>query len=258
MYVKVRDIQPLTLLHSRPWPRGAVVAGLFCTVGAHLAVALLAIWATHATNNAAPPKSYIEENVVEARLVRLGKPPDKKKLPQKKVPRKTTAPKDSVAVSKKEEPKPPPEKKKPEPPKEAEEDPLARLGDRAQAFAQIAEEREREGDPEGDPEGDALEAQAGDRYAGQLTAFFKRGWTIPTTLGDTSNLMTVANVTITRDLHVGDFQVVESSGEPLFDQSVEDRLHNLQQQGTTLPEPPLEVARRFLGQTITIRFTDKR
>lgn len=258
MYVKARDIQPLTLLHARPWPRGSLLAGVFCTAVAHASVIMGAIWATHATNTAPPPKTYIDEHIVEARLVRLGKAPDKKKLPQRQVPRKTTAPKDSVAVSKKEEPKPPPAEKKPEPPKEAEEDPLTRLGDRAQAFAEIAEEREREGDPEGDPEGDALEAQAGDRYAGQLTAFFKRGWTIPTTLGDTSKLMTIANVTITRDLHVGDFEIVETSGEPLFDQSVEDRFTELRSQQTTLPEPPLEVAHRFLGQTITVRFTDKR
>ena len=198
--------------------------------------------------------------MVEARLVQIGKKPEKRRLPQRKVPVKATAPEQSVAVARDPKPKPEPPKRKPKPkpPQPTEEDLLSRLGDRAKAFAEIAEAREREGDPDGDPEGTDTESQAGDRYAAQLTQFFKRGWTIPTTLGDTSQLSAAANVTITRDLHIGGFTIVRKSGEPLFDASIEQRFNDLQSLGTTLPEPPIEVAHKFLGQTITVNFTDKK
>lgn len=256
MRVRKGDMQPSTLLHTDRPDALSVAAGFISSVGAHALVIVGAVMATQMTNAAAPPKDYIEEEIIEARLVQLGKPPDPKKLPQRQVPRKTTAPKDSVAVSKDENPEKPKEKKKEEPPEEAEEDLLTRLGDRAQMFSEIADQAEREGDPEGDPDGTETEAQEGDKYAGQLTSFFKRGWTIPTTLKDTSKLVTVATVLITTDLHVGPHKIVKSSGQPLFDQSVEDRFNQLRAQGTTLPEPPPEVARKFLGQTITVRFTD--
>jgi hypothetical protein len=47
---------------------------------------------------------------------------------------------------------------------------------------------------------------------------------------------------------------VSSSGEPLFDQSVEDRFQELRSLGTTLPEPPPEIADQYLGKTIGVRF----
>ena len=254
MHVEARDLQDSGFLRQPPPDPLSIAAGLASSVFVHAAVIVAAIAATHAAVNS-EPESYIQEEIIEAKLVRLGKKPDPNRLPQREVPRKTTAPKDSIAVSKDMDPEKP-EKEKEKPPPEAEEDLLTRLGDRAQAFSEIAEEREREGDPEGDPEGTELEAQAGDLYAGKLTAFFKRGWTIPTTLGDTSKLMTIATVLITNDLHVGPHKIIKSSGEPLFDQSVEDRFNQLRAQGTTLPEPPPEVARKFLGQTIAVRFTD--
>ena len=101
------------------------------------------------------------------------------------------------------------------------EDDLLRLGDRAQTFAEIAEEQEREGDPDGVEWGTETDAQLGDIYRGKLVAFFKRGWTIPTTLGDTSSLIAVAEVELTRASKVGPSRILKPSGDPLFDQSVE-------------------------------------
>lgn len=258
MYVDAHDTRPPTLL-VRPsvGPRSAL-AGSATSVGAHAGVLLLLVVLGHASHGAdAEPQTYIEEHVVAAEFVQLGKRPDPKKLPKRKVPRKTTAPKDSVAVSKNMDP-PKPEKKKEERPDEAEEDLLTRLGDRAKAFAEIAEEQEREGDPEGIEEGTATEAKEGNLYLGKLKSFFERGWTIPQTLGDTDGLLVVATVEITGDLHVGPHRIVRGSGVPLFDQSVEDRFNQLRAQGTTLPEPPPEIANQFLGQKITIRFRDNR
>jgi hypothetical protein len=68
-----------------------------------------------------------------------------------------------------------------------------------------------------------------------------------------------ASVEITADRHVGDHQIVRKSGEPLFDQSVEDRFNELQSLGTTLPEPPPEVRSQFQGSwTLDINFSGKK
>ena len=94
------------------------------------------------------PQTYIEEHVVEARFVQKGIKRDPKKLPDRIVPRKSTAPDKSIVVSKDMNPEPPRQAQGEGPPENAAEDLLTRLGDRAQAFAEIAEEREKEGDPE--------------------------------------------------------------------------------------------------------------
>lgn len=260
MLVRAGDEAPTTFLTGRQLDKEMVLGGAAMVLGAHLAVPMafaVIVSLVSAVTPSTGPQDYIEEHVVEARLVRLGKKRDPDKLPDREVPRKSTAPDDSKVVSKNMDP---PKPNKPDAgvrPDQPEEDLLTRLGDRAQAFAEIAEEREREGDPEGSPDGTATEAQAGDIYLGKLSDFFRRGWTIPTTLGDTRHLVTHATVEITPDLHVGPHEITKSSGEAMFDQSVEDRINQLRTLGTTLPEPPPEVAEKFLGKKITIRFRGK-
>lgn len=253
MYVDDGDYKPSTMLGETGMTAGSWIGGILSAVGAHgvvvVGVALAGLSNLVVEDN---PQDYIEEHVVEARFVQLGKPPDPKKLPRRQVPIKTTAPKDSIAVSKREDP-PKVDKKKEEPPPNAAEDLLTRLGDRAQAFAEIAEEREREGDPNG-IEGGSADTTEGNPYIMQLISFIHRGWTIPDTLGDTSKLATITTVEITRDLHVGPHKIVKSSGVPLFDQSVEDRYNQMREQGTTLPEPPPELANKILGSTLKVRF----
>lgn len=259
MHVLAHDVRPPSALLGAALDRQLVVAGATVSVGAHLvlplAVALgISLLATAGAGE--HPERFIEQHVVEARFVRLGQKPDPKKLPNRIVPRLSTAPDQATVVSKDMDP-PKPDKPDAGPrPDRPVEDLLTRLGDRAQAFAEI-DDREREGDPEGIADGTETEARAGDIYMGKLSAFFKRGWTIPTTLGDTSRLQVLAEVEITADLHVGPARILQASGEPLFDQSVEDRFAELRSLGTTLPEPPPEVADRFLGKTISVRFEGK-
>jgi outer membrane biosynthesis protein TonB len=264
MIVQVRadDMRPPSQLGRRVLTGKMALGGLFFALGAHLLVPasvalMLAIIA--ATGIGAKPTQVIpDDKVVEARFVRLGKKMDPKQLPQRRAPIKTTAPQPGVAVSKEMDP---PKPKKPEtpPPKQAEENPLTHLGDRAQAFAEIAKEREEEGDPQGIEEGTETEAKAGDLYRGQLVSFFRHGWTIPSTLGDTSKLTTRARVEITSGRHVGEHEIIKASGNPLFDQSVEDRFNELRSQGTTLPEPPPEVASQFSGTwSLDVNFIGKK
>lgn len=256
------DLRPPSQLGQPVLDGKMVVGGVLGALAAHVlvpgAIRLVIALLAAAGIGSKPNRAIPEDHVVEARFVRLGKPFDPRKIPNRKVPIKTTAPQPGVAVSKEQDP---PKVKKPDagpPPPKAEENPLQHLGDRAQAFAEIAQKREEEGDPNGVEEGTETTAKAGDLYRGQLVMFFKRGWTIPTTLGDTSRLTVRASVEITADLHVGPSEIVKSSGEAMFDQSVEDRFNELRSLGTSLPEPPPEVRSQFAGKPLDINFNGKK
>jgi hypothetical protein len=255
-----RESLPLFLLEAPPLSRGQLLGGIGAVVLAHAGVPLAFMLGAvlFGGDDADAPRRYIDEDhVVEARFVRKGIKKDPDKLPDRVVPRKATAPDDSTVVSKNMNPEKPNKPDAGPPPEKAEEDLVKRLGDRVQAFAEISD-RELEGDPDGIEDGTETEAQAGDIYRGKLVEFFRRGWTIPTTLGDTSKLTVTTTFLITPALKVGPSQVVKPSGEPMFDQSVEDRFEQLRTLGTTLPEPPPEIADQFVGQEITVRFRGER
>jgi hypothetical protein len=259
MLLRRGDVGPTSMLERSKLTPGDYVGGAIMAVVAHALLPLsvfLATSALSATIASSEPQRYTEEHVVEARFVRLGKKKDPTKLPDRVVPRKSTAPDESTVVSKNMNPEQPDKPDAGPRPERPEEDLLKRFGD-LQPFAEIAD-MEREGDPEGIEDGTETEAQVGDLYRGKLVMFFKKGWTIPTTLGDTSKLVVVTTFEIRRDLKVGSSTIEQGSGEPLFDQSVEDRFQQLRTSGATLPEPPPEVAHQFVGQTITVRFRGQR
>jgi outer membrane biosynthesis protein TonB len=256
MELESHDIRPRSMLEAPLLSREMLGGGLLAALAAHIALPLAIIAVTSilaATLAKAGPEPVVDRHIVEAHFVKLGKKPEPNRLPQRKVPKKATAPDPATAVSKN-----PVDKPKPDagiPPERRTEDLLTRLGDRAQALAEVVEDRPPIGDPQGSHEGTESEAQVGDVYLGKLVALFKRGWTIPSTIGDTSKLRVTTTFEITRDLKVGDFRVEKSSGDPLFDQSVEDRFQQLRSEGVTLPAPPPEVADQFLGKTIGVRFS---
>jgi hypothetical protein len=257
MHLERRDIRPPSLLDTRAFSTDQIVGGGAAILLAHIGLPIAIVLATTYLSGVLGPKqpeAFNEVHVVEARFVRLGKKPDPKKLPDRIVPRKSTAPDQATVVSKNEHPDKPEKPDAGVRPEKPTPDPLTRLGDRAQAFAEIAEEREKEGDPEGSADGTEAEAQAGDIYLGKLVALFKRGWTIPSTICDTSKLKVTTTFEITTDLHVGRFKIEQGSGEPLFDQSVEDRFLQMRELNVELPAPPPEVADQFLGKTIGVRF----
>ena len=86
--------------------------------------------------------------------------------------------------------------------------------------------------------------------------FFRRGWTIPTTLSrdEASALTATANVEIGQSLEIVSFSIRSGSGNALFDQSITDQITRLQQSDQHIPPPPEEVAEQYIGQTIAVRF----
>jgi outer membrane biosynthesis protein TonB len=261
LQVHPEDWRPPDQLHRRGVDPMAVIMGVAVAVGVHgllaLALALRAILAALGFLTLEIEAAQVSErNVVEARFARLGVDMQNK-LPNRRVPRLSTAPPEAQeayaktkSATRRERPDAGPRPENPT------EDLLTRLGDRAQVFAEIAEEREQEGNPEGIEEGTEENARAGDLYAGQLYVFFRRGWTVPTTISDEERrgLTAEVDVEITGDRQIADYRIRGSSGNALFDQSVLDRLQALKDSNAQVPEPPPEVASEYLGRTIGLRF----
>lgn len=198
-----------------------------------------------------------EEDIVEARFVVLGRD-FLDELPNRVVPRLSTAPPPPSQVPTEATPDNPEDMlDRPEDaPPDAVTDAITRIGDRAQAFAEIAEEREREGSAEGIEEGTEQEGTEGDIYRGRLYAFFRRGWSIPTTLNreEAQNLVAIVDVHIGANLELVRFEIRNSSGNPLFDESVIQQLTRLQAADQHIPPPPEDVASQYIGQAIAVRF----
>jgi hypothetical protein len=261
-HIDPTDVRPLSAFDRRPVDPAALAGGVLAAVlvpGTIVAVAAIFAAATAALATVGDDAPAItERNVVHAEFVKLGEPLDPNRLPDRQVPLKTTAPDDKVVVSDSpDDPEAPPPDAGVEPPAHAEVDDLLRnLEESAHKFAELDEERKREGDPDGIREGTAKEAKAGDIYVGKLYVFFRRGWTVPSTLSDAERreLTTDVDVKIAPDLSIADFRVRTESGTPLFDQSVLDHLGNLQRSNVNLPEPPVEIEDEYLGRWIGLRF----
>jgi len=240
--------------------RAAYVVGAVVAVGAHVLIPLFLLassWLLTVLGLAIPvaerERPALPDNVIAAEFVRLGKPIDPNKLPNRKVPPKVKRRPDSVAVSKEMNPEPKPPKKEEENPPEAEDDLLDNLVDRAKAFAEDVEV-EQEGDPNGLADGTATEARAGDIYRGQLVLFFRRGWTVPNVVRSPEKLATHVDVEVADDGLLRAVSLRRTSGDPLFDQSVIDRVEALIRARAILPEPPVELRGQFYGQVLPIAF----
>jgi hypothetical protein len=258
------DERPPSLLDKRPIGPTALFTGMTMTVAAHVLIPLAILgsqWLLVALGLAVPveererPKEIVE--ITEAELVRLGKPFDPRKLPSRKVPPIAKRKPDGVVVSR--DPRePPPEKpeEKKERPKEAKAAALDNLIDRTKEFAEDVE-YEQEGDPNGLREGTATTAKEGDIYAGQLSLFFRRNWSLPNTVQNPEKLLAVAQIQTGSDGRVKSVEISSPSGDPYFDQSIVDAVDSLIQAGATIPEPPPAVAATYLGKTLQLRFSGK-
>ena len=257
MPVRQGDWAPASLLKTSSIRSGAEVAGGIG--GVSFPVGLLGIWILiNSVGGALMAASVddqpaIEENVVAARFVRAGRE-FLEQLPNRKVPVKSTAPLDRVRVSKNPHDAVPPDAGPR--PIDPMDDPLTRLLERADLFAEIAEQQEQEGHPDGIEEGTETEAQAGDIYRGQLYVFFRRGWSVPTTISDEDRrgLSVEVTITVNENLKIITHRLRGTSGNLDFDQSVVSQLERLREQNLEIPDPPVLERGIWLNRPFTLRF----
>lgn len=252
--------RPPSLLQKRPLDATVLSLGFLMAVGAHLLIPGFLLGAQYLlvllglalpVGERERPKPPVD--VIAAEFVKLGKPFDPTKLPSRKVPPIAKRRPDAVNLSRDAKEQPKVEEDKKEKPKESQDSLLDNLVDRTRDFAEDVQ-TETEGDPSGVADGTALEAKLGNIYLGQLSIFFRRGWTVPNTVQDREKLTTIAAVKITADGHIEAVEIQNPSGDPLFDQSVLDAITALIQAGATIPEPPPEIASTYYGNTLPVRF----
>ena len=277
MYADQEDLErPPSLLAKRHVEGSVFSLGMLMTIGAHVLIPVAVLgsqWLLVLLGLAVPvgererPKP--PPDVIAAEFVKLGKPFDPTKLPQRKVPpvakrrpdsdapvAKDPAPTaDSVAITQDAEKEDKEDKKdeKKERVKDSQNSLLDNLVDRTKDFAEDVV-TEEEGDKDGIADGTATEARLGDLYLGKLKVFFQRGWSVPNVVQNTDKLTTIIAVKVSTDGHVVGVEVQQGSGDPLFDQSTIDAVTALIQAGTQIPEPPPEIAQNYYGQTLPVRF----
>ncbi len=252
--------RPPSLLDRQPVSPGMLAAGAAAVFVAHLIVPLammLSQWLLVLLGLAIPVDERkhvrLPPNMIAAEFVKLGKPFDPTKLPSRKVPPVVKRRPDGVVVSKDaQEAEPKPEDKK-DRPKEAQDSLLDNLVDRTKEFAEDVT-YEQEGDPQGIAEGTATTAQAGNIYLGQLTMFFRRGWSVPNVVQNVEGLSAIAAIEVTSDGQISSVEIQKTSGDPLFDQSVIDRVQELIAANASIPEPPPELRDAFYNSTLPVRF----
>ena len=203
-------------------------------------------------------KPIVSRPVVQASLLKLGKPIDPKKLPDRLVPRQRTAPKKQVTAS----PDDPVVKKDAgaEPPPNTKDSDLTSLIDKSDPFAEDAgkarpEEGRAEG-VEGGTETDPNKVRAGDMYAAQLSQFFGQRMTIPTviSIGEARKMCVVMQINIGRNMVIWHVQVtpVIKSGNELMDDAARGMMLKLLDDKTALPSPPKEVDDLYRGRTVQV------
>ena len=239
-----------------------VALGLCLAIALHaLPVALLALGAIFPDRSDEADRE-MPKPVIAAALLKLGKPMDPKKLPDRLLPRAAEAPRQEKIASRED-----PLKKNPDagvpPPPNAKESDITDLIKKSDPFAEDAgKARPEEGHALGTAEGtvtDPNKVRAGDMYAAQLAKFFRDRWQIPTVIsqGEANRLCVGMKISIGPRMVIWRVQPepVRKSGNDLFDDSARSMFNKLLDDKTPLPEPPVEVADDFRGRTRDILLT---
>jgi hypothetical protein len=254
---------PRTKLRVFNWKTGyesdEIAMGIALAIALHaIPIALIFIKAAypHVLDSTIEPPT---RTVVAATLLKLGKPIDPKKLPDRLVPRARTAPQNETVASREDPKKKDPDAGAPPPPNTKPSD-IQRLIAKSDPFAEDAgKDRPEEGHAEGiqgGTETDPNKVRAGDMFAAKLGIFLHDRWQFPTVIsqGEANRLCVVFQVAISNRMvlwHVREAPV-RKSGNDLFDDSAREMLQKLLDGRTPLPEPPPEVADIYKGRTINV------
>ena len=238
-----------------------IALGVAVALALHaIPIAAIVLKATFPSVDAAE-EPLVAKPVVAASLLKLGKPLDPKKLPDRLVPQKSTAPKRDIVASREDPLK---QHDAGAPPPNAQDSDLTKLLAKSDPFAEDAgKQRPEEGFANGSDAGtetDPNKVHAGDMYALQVQKFLKDRWTFPTVIseGEAHKLCTVVQINIDRRMTIWHLRTepIKKSGNDLFDDSARATLQKLLDDRTPLPEPPKEVEEQWRGRTINIGMGD--
>ncbi|MBX3187600.1 MAG: hypothetical protein KF819_11320 [Labilithrix sp.] len=203
-------------------------------------------------------KPRVPVPVVQANLLKLGRPVEASKLPDRFVPKKNLAPKKEKVASLDD-----PAKEKPDagppPPPDAEDSQITQLIKNSNLVAADAgKQAPAEGHADGTDGGtemDRNKVRQGDRFPGMLSAFLHARWQLPSVIsvGEASKLCVPVSIATTRDMKVWNVSVNGSSGNQVFDDSARSMLFRVRDSGAQLPEPPPEEAERYRQRSIPLR-----
>ncbi len=261
--VDPRDQRPATAFHAGRVSTLAIVIGALTMLGSHifLAVVLLVVTAFSLDQSARAEQAreMFEEQppeveFVEAKLIKLGRQFDPHELPNRIREARTTAPPQPSDIPRQGADR----VRRPDAgPLDSVNDLVARLGTRADELAHIAQAAEQEGDPDGVAEG-TVDRDEGDVYRTYLYGYFRRGFTMPTSITDEERHGLAATVRVQTSPAgiIEGFTIASASGNSDFDQAV--RLRMDQAVGSQLRDPPDEERNTYFGTSFPIRFSPPR
>lgn len=241
MFGRKKFFEPITLL------------GLMLTVFLHggaLIGVILYRQALQAAEVPPAPPSY-----VVAKLVRLGKPKDPRRLPNKIIPQPPTHTEEGVDYTA-DANDAPSKKKKTEDPDAKLSDKLRHSLNKAELLAQAQREMDAEGSPEGVPGGTATHASEGDPYMTKIADLWRRTWLLPSIIPgpDARKLFVLLVLRIDREGNIQfPIQIDRTSGNPHFDNSVVEAWQRIKQ----IPLPPPDRLASILANGLALRITWK-
>lgn len=194
-----------------------------------------------------PPPSY-----VVAKLVRLGKPKDPKKMPNKHVPQASTRKEEGIDLSADANDAPARKKAKKDDAKIA--DKMQRSLDRAELMAAAQAEIENEGSPDGVVGGTANTASEGDAYMTRIADLWNRTWSLPSIIpreeAKSLYVLLVLNIDKTGRLQFP-LQFDRPSGNAHFDNSVKAAWKKIGK----IPLPPPDRFASILANGLGLKHT---
>lgn len=217
-----KGFEPITIV-------GLVVTALLH--GGAIAGILLYRKSIEAAEKPPPEPSY-----VVAKLLRLGKPKDPKKLPDKIVPQESTTTPEGVDYSA--DANDAPAKKKKETDRDAKlSDKIRHSLDKADLLADAQREIDQEGDPNGVAGGTATKASGGDAYMTKVADLWERTWSLPGVIpkGEAERLYVLITLHIEPSGKIIlPLKFDRRSGNDVFDASIEAAWRTIER----LPQPP--------------------
>ena len=194
-----------------------------------------------------PPPSY-----VVAKLLRLGKPKDEKKMPNKITPQMATRKEEGVDYSADADDAPARKKKKDKEVKEA--DKMRASLDKMELLAAAQQEIEQEGSPDGVAGGTATKASGGDAYMTRIADLWNRNWSLPAIIPreEAKKLYVLIVLQIDKSGNISSpLQFDRKSGNAHFDNSIIAAWKAIKK----IPKPPPDRYAAILANGLGLKHT---